>query len=54
MVDRFIERVAELAGRTSRVLNKVAAELEEEGFVTQPGLLKAIAKSNETLAHDYS
>jgi len=54
MVDRFIERVAELAGRTSRVLKQVASELEEEGYVTQPGLLKAIAKSNEALAHDCS
>ncbi len=54
MVDRFIQRVADLAGRTSRVLKKVAAELEEEGYVTQPGLLKVVAKSNEALAHDCS
>ncbi len=54
MVDRFIQRVADLAGRTSRVLRKVADELEEEGYVTQPSLLKAVAKSNEALAHDCS
>ncbi len=54
MVDRFIERVANLAGRTAKALEKVAAELEEAGFVTQPGILRAIAKSNRALSHDCS
>jgi len=52
MVDRFLERVANLAGRTSRALDKVAKELEGDGYVTQPGMLRAIAKSNRALAHD--
>lgn len=54
MVDRFLERVANLAGRTSKALDKVATELEEAGFVTQPGMLRAIAKSNQDLSHDCS
>ncbi len=52
MVDRFLERVANLAGRTSRALDKVASELEKDGYITQPGMLRAIAKSNSALAHD--
>lgn len=52
MVDRFIERVANLAGRTARVLEKVSEELEEAGLITQPSLLRVIAKANRDLAHD--
>jgi hypothetical protein len=52
MVDRFIEKVANLAGRTAKALDTLASELEKEGFVTQPGILRAIAKSNRSLAND--
>jgi len=54
MDDRFIERVANLAGRTARALEKVSAELEDAGFITQPGMLRAIAKSNRDLSRDCS
>jgi hypothetical protein len=51
MVDRFIERVADTAGRTARALRKVASEIDES-YVTQRGLLNTIAEANDKLSHD--
>ena len=52
MTERFMERVADLAGRSSKAIDKVAGELEARGMVTQPGLLRTIAKSHRKLAID--
>jgi len=53
MTDRFIEQVADIAGRTAKALEKVAGELEaQHGMVTQPGMLRTIAKTQRKLAVD--
>lgn len=50
MVDRFIERVASLSGRTVKVLERVSDELRQAGFVTQVELLKVISDAHRRLA----
>lgn len=52
MTDRFIERVAELAGQTKRVLLSVAQELESAGLSGQASTLRTIADAQSQLAID--
>jgi len=54
MADSFMERVANLAGRTAKALDQLAGELDQAGFVAQSVMLRSIAKSNRKLCHDCS
>lgn len=52
MVDRFIDRVAELAGRTARVLDEIARECDEVGLSAQAAVLRRVADEHRKIALD--
>ena len=52
MTDRVIDRVAELAGQTTRTLEQVARVLDETGLVAQSATLRSIAKLHTQIALD--
>lgn len=52
MTDRFIDRVANLAGDTTRVLKQTADALEQSGLVTQANILRRVAALHEQIALD--
>lgn len=52
MADRFTDRVAVLAGQTTRTLQQIAKELEESGLPAQANTLRSIAKLHAQIAND--
>lgn len=52
MTDRFIDRVAELAGKTTRTLEQVARDLDESGLTAQAATLRSISKMHAKIACD--
>lgn len=52
MVDRFVDRVAELSGRTTRTLKLVAEQLYEAGLDPQGRLVARIAEEHAKVALD--
>ena len=52
MTDRFIERVAELAGQTTRTLEQVSRVLDEAGLSSQAATLRSIARLHAQIAMD--
>ena len=51
MVDRFIERVAELSGQTCRTLEELAKVMDESGL-PHASVLRNIAKTHAQIALD--
>ena len=52
MADRFIDRIAELAGQTTRTLEQVATILLESGLDSQAKTLQTIARLHAQIAID--
>ena len=52
MTDRFTDRVAELAGQTTRTLKEVAAACDDSGLVAQASTLRNIADLHAKIALD--
>lgn len=54
VTDRFIDRVAELAGRTARVLEQLAKTIEDgdAGFEAQVDQLRRVAEEHRKVALD--
>lgn len=52
MVDQFVDRVAELSGRTTRTLKQVAEQLYEVGLDSQGRLVARIAEEHAKVALD--
>jgi len=52
MVDRFVDRIAELSGRTTRTLKQVAEQLYEVGLASQGRLIARIAEEHAKVVLD--
>jgi len=52
MVEQFVDRVAELSGRTTRTLKQVAEQLYEAGLDPQGRLVARIAEEHAKVALD--
>ena len=52
MADRFTDRVAVLAGQTTRTLLQMAKELEESGLSSQAATLRNISNLHAQIAND--
>lgn len=52
MVDRFVEKVAEFAGKTARTLEEIASVFDEIGLEEHGKKLREIAKQHSQLALD--
>ncbi len=52
MADRFTDRVADLAGQTTRVLTQIAMVVEESGLLAQASTLRDISKLHAQIAID--
>lgn len=52
MADLFLDRIAQLAGKTSRTLKQVAEDLEGLGLASHASTLKQISSLHEKIAYD--
>ena len=52
MTDQFIDRIAELAGQTTRSLDLLAAVIEESGLAAQAATLRSISRLHAKVALD--
>lgn len=52
MTDRFVDRVSDLAGRTTRTLEQVCADLEEVGLYAQANTLRNISREHAQISVD--
>ena len=52
MTDKFIDRIAELAGRTARVLDSLAVSVEEVGLAPYADTMRRVANEHRKVALD--